>query len=259
MVIATQMRPSDHGSLLSLRLGRLQPLGPFDTVLLEGLGGPVRACPAGEEIGEQGAPLRPRLIRSGWAGAVRSLQDGRRQIFRLLLPGDTMGISTIPSALATAATLAFTPLELVELEPVAAALRDAPEQHAALAAALALDAARAEAGLLDHLMRLGRQTALERTAHLLLELRDRLAAVGLASETRFPLPLTQEVLADTLGLSTVHMNRTLQELRRLRFLRMDKGQVELLDPARLADLADYALSQVSTLCPAPAPPRARIG
>ncbi|WP_338665170.1 Crp/Fnr family transcriptional regulator [Pararoseomonas sp. SCSIO 73927] len=250
MALSQPTRPLSHGDLLARRLGPPVPFGPFEALLLEGLARPARSCPAGDEIGEHGAPLRPRLIRSGWAGAVRTLQDGRRQIFRLLLPGDCIGISATPAALAVSTTLALTPLETVELEPVTAALRDDPERHAALATAFALEAARAEAGLLDHLMRLGRQTALERTAHLLLELRDRLAAVGLGGVTHFPLPLTQEVLADTLGLSTVHMNRTLQELRRLRLLRLDKGQAELLDPARLAGIADYAPPRVSTLGPA---------
>ncbi|MBP0495345.1 Crp/Fnr family transcriptional regulator [Pararoseomonas indoligenes] len=249
MSIAPQIRSFSHGDLLARRLGGLMPLGPLDMLLLDGLGRHVRSSPAGEEIGEHGAPLRARLIRSGWAGAVRTLEDGRRQIFRLLLPGDCIGTSTTPSALAVSTTLALTPVETVELEPVMTALREDPDRHAALATAFALGTAQAEAGLLDHLMRLGRQTALERTAHLLLELRDRLAAVGMTGRTSFPLPLTQEILADTLGLSTVHMNRTLQELRRLRLLRLDKGQAELLDPTRLADLGNYAPPRVSTLCP----------
>jgi CRP-like cAMP-binding protein len=95
-------------------------------------------------------------------------------------------------------------------------------------------------------MRLGRQTALERTAHLFLELRQRLAAVGLADGARFPLPLTQEVLADTLGLSIVHMNRTLQQLRREGLVEVKSGWARLLDPAALAARCAFA-------APAPAP------
>jgi CRP-like cAMP-binding protein len=69
-------------------------------------------------------------------------------------------------------------------------------------------------GPYDHIVRLGRLTAYERVAHLVLDIRDRLALVGLAAPDSFPPPLTQETLADVLGLSSVHVNRMLQQLRR---------------------------------------------
>ncbi len=100
-----------------------------------------------------------------------------------------------------------------------------------------------EASLLDHIVRLGRQTAYERMAHLLLELRWRLAEVGLGDERKFPLPLTQEVLADALGLSIVHVNRTLQQLRREGLLEMRAGFVELLKPDVLIATSDFRLPQ----------------
>lgn len=135
----------------------------------------------------------------------------------------------------------MTALVTIEIGPALATIRERPADHPRLCEALALLARQTEAELLNAILRLGRQMALERTAHLLLELRDRLAAVGLSERDRFPLPLTQEALADTLGLSTVHMNRSLQELRRERLLRLDGGVAELLNPHRLAVLADYDL------------------
>nr|WP_281372616.1 helix-turn-helix domain-containing protein [Phenylobacterium haematophilum] len=94
-------------------------------------------------------------------------------------------------------------------------------------------------------MRLGRQTAYERLCHLLLEIRDRLLLVGMASETHFAMPMTQETLADATGLSIVHVNRILQQLRRERLLELQAGKAHLRDPAALAAIADYKAPQPS--------------
>ena len=96
-----------------------------------------------------------------------------------------------------------------------------------------------ETRLFDHIVRLGRQSAFERVTHLLLELHERLAVVGLAFENRFPLPLTQEVLADALGLSIVHVNRTLQQLRRGGLIDTRAGWVTLRDHEQMASLANF--------------------
>ena len=76
-------------------------------------------------------------------------------------------------------------------------------------------------------------------ADFLLEMRDRLAAAGLGSSDRFPLPVTQEAMADLLGLTSVHINRTLQALRRDGLLELRSGVARLGDVDRLAELADY--------------------
>ncbi|WP_458095082.1 Crp/Fnr family transcriptional regulator [Roseomonas sp. WA12] len=250
-MIALDMPPPGPGDFLFRRLNGLSALTPADRALLSFVSPSTQLHHGGEELNEQGEPVREaRLILSGWAGTVRVLPDGRRQIFRLMLPGDVIGRCDQPQPLALSTTQALTVLETVELEPVLAPLRADAASQSRLREALCLDAALEQAALLDHLMRLGRQTAMERTAHLLLELRHRLSAVGLAGPDRFPLPLTQETLADTLGLSTVHMNRTLQELRRARLLRLERGQVELPDPDRLAGIADYTPPRISSRMPA---------
>jgi CRP-like cAMP-binding protein len=89
-------------------------------------------------------------------------------------------------------------------------------------------------------VRLGRQTACGRFAHLMLELSGRLARLGLVSGDSFAMPLTQEVLADALGLSVVHVNRTVQLLRREGLLDIRGGMVSLLQPERLRALASWA-------------------
>jgi DNA-binding transcriptional regulator LsrR (DeoR family) len=80
---------------------------------------------------------------------------------------------------------------------------------------------------------------MERMAHLLLELYSRLSRVGLTTGRRFSVPITQEVFADALGLSVVHINRTLQQLRRERLIEMRAGYVDLLEIETLKLISSY--------------------
>ncbi|MFC3070386.1 Crp/Fnr family transcriptional regulator [Phenylobacterium soli] len=189
----------------------------------------------GEQLAAEGdAGSRPRFVVSGWACRQRLMPDGRRQIFSLLLPGDCLGFGGRPPL---AGIVALTALETIDASGVHEILRRglAPGLARAVAAADTIE----DALLLDHAVRLGRLTALERVAHFLLELQQRLEIVGLGDHQRFPLPLTQEMLADTLGLSIVHVNRTLQQLRRAALIELRSGVAILLQPEALAKLCDY--------------------
>ena len=92
-----------------------------------------------------------------------------------------------------------------------------------LAEAVAMMSYADEINLRDQIVRLGRQTAYERLVHLVLEFHSRLQAIDMVDGNTFSLPLTQEILADALGLSVVHINRTLQQVRRDRLLDMRGG------------------------------------
>ena len=231
---ARAFRPA--GEPLLAKLSALAPLSQSEVALVRGLTAQREQHQPGADICSESAGLRPRVLLSGWACRMRMLPDGRRQIFSFLLPGDSIGVSRAgPPALTTC--IALTRVETAD----AGLLRDAAaaDGTAGLGLACARAAALEDGQLLDHVMRLGRQTALERTAHLFLELRQRLAGAGLADGDRFPLPLTQEVLADALGLSIVHVNRTLQQLRRENLIDMKSGWVVLLEPDALAARADF--------------------
>ncbi len=201
---------------------------------------------------EGGGPMRPTFILSGWACRQRLLPDGRRQIFSILIPGDAVGFCADPSPISTASAVALTKVTLATVEPLSGGSpAAAPPSNRAqdlwgFADHMWLSACLEEGLLLDHIVRLGRQTAYERTAHLLLELYWRLALIGQADERGFTMPLTQEVLADFLGLSIVHVNRTLQQLRRERLIEISGSKVLLLDAAQLTGIADY---QPPTLTP----------
>lgn len=176
---------------------------------------------------------RPRSVTvlSGWVCEMRILHDGRRQIFGFVLPGDTLEIRPSRS-LDTSAPVALTRLELMETAQQSGA-EDARR--------------RKEAWLYDHVVRLGRLTAKERMLHLLLEFYDRLDAAGLVTAGSYRLPLTQEVFADYLGLSVVHINRTIQQLRADGSLVLRSGSVTLANRNRLAAKACYELQAGSEI------------
>jgi CRP-like cAMP-binding protein len=179
------------------------------------------------------------IIVSGWACRSRILTDGRRQILGFLLPGDVLGFHRHRQPIATTSVNAITSVSICD-----APATDARRIGSGLAEAYAMSCALQEAYLFNHIVRLGRQTAYERLAHLMLELAERLRRAGLAIGNRFPMPLTQEYLGDTLGLTSVHINRTLQQLRREQMLEAANGYVTLLQPDALAAVADYKPARV---------------
>jgi CRP-like cAMP-binding protein len=233
------------------RLRSLAPLSEGEQELVRSLGSRRERRSAGDTISAEGAiPAAPCFIVSGWACRHRVLSDGRRQIFGFLLPGDGLGLqpATTPEP---SAVVALTALEIVSAEPVAAAA--ASGAAPGLARAIRAMGPQEHGLLLDHVVRLGRQTAYERVAHMLLELQRRLEIAGLGDSQRFPLPLTQEILGDALGLSIVHVNRTLQQLRREQLIELRSGVAILLQRERLAAIADYRLPPLRRLAPAGKP------
>ena len=197
-----------------------------------------------ELVGEGKEIAGPRLIVSGWAARQRFLPDGRRQILSFLLPGDLIGNCSQPRPIAVSSVVALSDLFLSD----APAAKDLP----ALGAAYAISAALEESYLLAHITRLGRLSALERIADLMLELYERLTLAGLAGHNRFELPLTQEMLADALGLTSVHINRMLQQLRRNGDIEWKGGELILRDPQGLASHVGRAPARVTALHSAPA-------
>ncbi|WP_374468819.1 Crp/Fnr family transcriptional regulator [Phenylobacterium sp.] len=220
------------------RLRLLSPLTDAEQELVRQLGERrERHAPGEELIAEGQASRRARFVVSGWACRQRVLPDGRRQIFGFAVPGEAIGVGERPPTPALGSTVALTALETVDAEPVveAALAGRAPGLARALQQSQFLE----QALLLDHMVRLGRQTAYERVAHFLLELQNRLQIAGLGDQQRFPLPLTQEIMADVLGLSIVHVNRTLQQLRREKLIELRSGVAILLQRDLLVSISDF--------------------
>lgn len=219
------------------RLARLAPLDDADHAALLEARSSIRRIAAHREIVAEGAPVAGAgLILDGWACRVRFFPDGRRQILSLLLPGDLIGIGRQPRPLAPTAIAALTDVTVCAL-PVA--------RTPGLAEAYAVSGALEEHYLFRQLARLGRLSAYERLIDYMLEIRERLGAADIGDQQSFPMPLTQEVLGDALGLTSVHINRTLQAMRRDGLIVLKDGVAQLANVERLARLVDARPPRVS--------------
>ena len=235
---SSNSQASDMVPLLR-RLRALTALTDSDAALVTDLvNRPVRDVAPRSDIHREGDSLPPMAILSGWACRQRLLPDGRRQIISFLLPGDIVGVMA-PCLPAPCAAVALTRVRMVDVTPLyqAAAAQglEAPGLGQGLRVMHLLD----EALLRDQITRLGRQTAYERFGNLLLELYHRLQTVGLAADGQFAFPLTQEMLADALGLSVVHVNRTVQQMRRDGLLELRSGAVAMPRLDALRAVADW--------------------
>lgn len=219
------------------RLSQFAHLSFADQELLAGLDD-WRHDPAGAELLRRHGPAQPRALIAGWAAEVRWMRDGRRQILDFVLPGDVFCLNRHFGAPIPCAVVALTPVQTLDATPLLRAMAD-EVGHEALAAACHIGAMLDEYALADQAVRLGRMTAFERIAHLICELRARMLRAGLGHEDQYPFPLTQEMLADAVGLSVVHVNRVLQQMRRDQLIVLHAGRLTIRDPDALAQLAEY--------------------
>jgi len=232
-------RSEEVAGALQRKLGAVVTLNDDELECLEALESRVKCFPAGTEIVRDGEPYdQTYVVKRGWAIRFKSLSDGRRQILNFVLPGDFVGLF---SALFDVADHSVSALTDLTVHPVAPAslvslFGDCPR----LAAAVAWSAGRDEAIMSEQVLRVGRRSAYERTSHIFVELLHRLQLVGEAEDDSFELPLTQEILADTLGLSVVHINRTLRRLRENGLVRIRGERVVIGDLDRLASVAEFS-------------------
>jgi CRP-like cAMP-binding protein len=177
------------------------------------------------------------ILADGWVCSYKLLPGGTRQIIDFQIPGDFLGLRSV---LFRTADHNVEPITRVEASEVMASdLLNAFAQTPRLATAVLWAASRDEAMVVEHLVSLGRRNALERTAHFFLELGARLKLVGLGSRAGYACPLSQYMLADALGLSAVHVNRVLRQLRDEGLMTFQRKQVTFEDFDRLARLADF--------------------
>jgi CRP-like cAMP-binding protein len=192
----------------------------------------------GEELAHEGQRRQAAyILQSGWACSFKLLPDGGRQIITFPVPGDCVGLRgtllrTSDHSFSALTDAVMTRIEAPRLEQMFA-------EFPYLGAATLWATSRDEAMIVEHLVSIGRRSAIERTAHFFLELFDRLNLVGLTSEDEFDCPLNQYALADALGLSTIHVNRVLRQLREQKLMTFRGHRVAIQDPAALKALAGY--------------------
>jgi CRP/FNR family transcriptional regulator len=174
-------------------------------------------------------------VLSGWAFRYKMLDDGRRQILNYALPADMVGLQGTLMREMEHSVEALTPLVLCVFPR--SKLWDLYTNVPSLAFDLTWLAAREEQLIDEHLVSLGRRTALERTAFLLLHLYVRADEAGLAKNGKIQFPFTQQHLADTLGMSLVHTNKTLKRLQLSKAIRWKDRLFEMIDRSALAAVA----------------------
>lgn len=177
------------------------------------------------------------IVETGLVGRFDQNRQGDRQVVALYLPGEMPDLHTVVVPRSRIALHAFTECRVIRVPH--AALLDAANTHAAIAVALwresALDAVRVSTWVLS----IGRKEAISRLAHLLCEFACRTAGNGKPGTAMFDFPITQVDLGDLLGLSPVHVNRTLRSLRLANLVSHERSRVRILDWEELVKVADF--------------------
>lgn len=225
-------------SPLTRKLSAFVALSEAELAVLARLHGRRRSFVAGRDMAHQGQSDQAAYILSaGWVCSYKIQPDGTRQIVDFQVPGDFLGLRSV---LLRTSDHSFEPIVDVEAaEVLTGDLLEAFARTPRLATAILWAASRDEAMVVEHLVGIGRRDAGARMAHFLLELGSRLALVGMGSKEGYDCPLTQYHLADALGLSAVHVNRVLRQLRERGLVIFRDGHVAFHDYSGLAELAGF--------------------
>ncbi len=226
------------GSLLARKLCAFVQLSACELECLAGLhAAPIRIPSGGEIVHEGQTGHVVHILQEGWACSFKLLPDGGRQIITFPLPGDCVGLRSVLLRTSDHSFSALTDVVVSRVE--ASRFLEVFSTFPRLGAALLWAASRDEAMVVEHLVSIGRRSAIERTAHFFLELVERLKMVGLATDEGYACPLNQYVLADALGLSAIHVNRVLRQLRERGLLTVRGRSVQIGDLEGLQRLAGF--------------------
>jgi len=220
------------------KLEQRDTLSPEERAVLEKAPSRLKEFERGEDlVREREEPSDSTLLVDGWAARYKTLPDGRRQILALHIPGDFIDLHSFPLKVQDHSVFALTPCK-VALIPHNT-LREITENHAHLTRLLWLSTLIDGAIMREWLLSAGRREASEHMANLLCETWMRLKTLGLTWDHTFQFPLTQAELGDCLGVSTVHTNRVIQELRGKGLITWKGDWVEITDWDGLCNLADF--------------------
>lgn len=214
------------------------PVTPEELAFIQKFRNGTACVPAGGAIIHEQKPNGKLFtLYAGWAFRYKTLQDGRRQILNFMLPGDLVGLQQQFADGAMHGVEAITDVELCVFPRDG--LWDLYREHPSLGYDVTWLAARGEGMVDDNLVTTGRRNAAERVAMLLMHLYRRMERLGLAGDGWTAFPINQQHIADALGLSLVHTNKTLRRLQQLGLHDIEDGRLRLLNPKALVRLADY--------------------
>ena len=203
---------------------------------------------AGEDIVHEGqSGHRAFILQDGWVMSYKLLPEGARQVIDFQVPGDFLGLRSLLLRTSDHSFEAVTDVRVAEVkaQDMLSAFSSSPRLAMAILWAVSCD----EAMVVEHLVNIGRRSAIERTAHFILELGARLRLIGVGNAQGYPCPLSQYQLADTLGLSAIHINRVLRQLREQKLLTFQKGLVRFDDLEKLIELAEFEMGYLDQVGP----------
>ena len=211
------MRPEDVAFMQTFKTSELT-VGPGTTILLEG-----------------STSLQLYTVLSGMGTRYKSLENGRRQVINFLFPGDFTGLQSglmgeMKHSVESTTTMTLCTFRRDDLWRL---FRSHPERAYDMTWIAAVE----EHFLGETIASLGQRDATQRVGWAFVRMHERLKAVGLLVDGKVPLPFRQQDLADALGLSLVHTNKTLQALRARNLAHWSDGKLAITDIAALADLA----------------------
>jgi CRP-like cAMP-binding protein len=223
---------------LARKLSQHVPLTPNELLILQKIASDIRPVARRRDIIQEGKNKQQVFfVIDGILIRYRILRDGRRQVVNIVIPGDIAGIPGcfFDNALYSVKTLTDSVVAVAPLAQLVGLLTTQPLLAAKIFWSFSCDAAI----YAEHLVMVGRRSALERIAHFLLELMTRLQVVGLADGRSFHIPLSQEVIGDALGLSIAYVNRMLRQLADDGMVVIKDHKVVINDVAALSALADF--------------------
>ncbi len=213
-------------------------LDASDIRALERATGSRRNVPAKHDLIREGDRPGPVfVILEGWACRYKILPSGIRQVLAYLMPGDTCDLhigllAEMDHGIQTITPATFATVERLVLDQIF-------EEHPKIAKAIYIAQLVDEGTMRAWITSMGRRASIERVAHLMCELYIRARNIGLITKPTFALPLSQLLLADSLGMTPVHLNRVLKKLRVSGALTISRGSVVLSDPAKLVQIAGF--------------------
>jgi CRP-like cAMP-binding protein len=177
------------------------------------------------------------VVLEGWACRYKILPNGLRQVLGYLMPGDSCDLhigllAQMDHSIQTITKATYATVERLEMDRIL-------DQHPSIARAIYIAQLVDEGTMRAWITSMGRRASIERVAHLMCELYIRARNIGLTTESTFALPLSQLLLADSLGMTPVHLNRVLKELRRRNAMTLKRGSLELTDVDQLIRIAGF--------------------
>ena len=220
------------------KLGKLAPLSDEAIAALRDATANSQSYEARHDLIREGDKPGPLfVILEGWACRYKILPKGTRQILAFLLPGDCCDLHINLLAEMDHGIQTITPCVVAKIERQT--IDEMFEEHPSIMKAMYLSQLIDEGTLRAWITSIGRRSSIERVAHLMCELYLRARNIGHHEDEQLMLPLSQVVLADALGMTTVHINRVVKQLRLAGAMTVSRGSLVITSPHILAEIAGF--------------------